>query len=392
MEIESNTASQEDDSLFIIDSKNTPSNQTNSDSSICSHRFIESTGLLGLQSTVNFELLPFNVGDVFKIVSPTTINIGTYIVNSMEGSKIELDRQSDPAPTTGVVTTYLWNDNDPLTSPSPISKTYTFTHNYTKIIFNRTLTLSRETVFSESYDVGDLIEITDCSINKGKYEILNVNNVAGNTYLDLTRLDDPSVITGIGTDFEYTLNPSINPFISYTNDGFTNIKNLVAEDKFANLRYSIRRNIDKYWKKYLSTCNLYRRTQPINNTWYKNNKYFTATYGGLTLTESDPITTGFYAPNLTPVLYNDVVFANVEFADFIQLQNDIRTTRGYITTYDNNGLEIKIYPVNMKYENLSKELTIKGEEKFTSTFTPTIETVAITNILSGSASSGGNIL
>jgi len=124
----------------------------------------------------------------------------------------------------------------------------------------------------------------------------------------------------------------------------------------------------------------------------KNNKYFTATYGGLTLTESDPITTGFYAPNLTPVLYNDVVFANVEFADFIQLQNDIRTTRGYITTYDNNGLEIKIYPVNMKYENLSKELTIKGEEKFTSTFTPTIETVAITDISSGSASSGGNIL
>jgi len=392
LEIESNTASQEDDSLFIIDSKNTPSNQTNSDSSICSHRFIESTGLLGLQSTINFELLPFNVGDVFKIKSPTTINIGTYIVNSMEGSKIELNRQSDPAPTVDVPTTYLWNDNDPFTSPSPISKTYTFTHNYTKIIVERTLRLSKTTVFSEDYDVGDLIEITTCPINKGKYEILNVNNVAGNTYLDLTRLDDPSVITGIGTDFEYTLNPLVNPFISYTNGGFTNIKNLVAEDKFANLRYSIRRNIDKYWKKYLSTCNLYKRTQPINNTWYKNNKYFTATYGGLTLTESDPISTGFYAPNLTPVLYNDVVFANVEFADFIQLQNDIRTTRGYITTYDNNGLEIKIYPVNMKYENLSKELTIKGEEKFTSTFAPTIETVAITDILSGSASSGGNIL
>ena len=397
LEIESNTASQEDDSLFIIDSKNTPSNQTNSDSSICSHRFIESTGLLGLQSTLNFELLPFNVGDVFKIKSPTTINIGTYIVKSMEGSKIELDRQSDTAPTIDVSTTYLWNDNDPFTSPSPISKTYTFTHNYTKIIFNRTLRLSKTTVFSENYDVGDLIEITTCLINKGKYEILNVNNVAGNTYLDLTRLDDTSVITGIGTDFEYTLNPLVNPFISYTTDGFTNIKNLVAEDKFANLRYSIRRNIDKYWKKYLSTCNLYKRTQPINNTWYKNNKYFTATYDNgidepLTLTESDPITTSFSAPILSPFMYNDVVFSNVEFSDFIQLQNDIRTTRGYIKTYDNNRLPILLYPVNMKYENLSKELTIKAEEKFTSTFLPTIETLPITNVLSKQASTGGNIL
>lgn len=392
LEIESNTASQEDDSLFIIDSKDTPLNQTGSVSISCGHRYIESTGLLGLQSTINFENLPFNVGDIFKIVSPTTINIGTYIVDSMDGSKIELDRQSDPTPTTGVVTTFVWDDDNVFSDPVP-PITYTFTHNYTKTLNNGTLRLSRATTFSETYQVGDFIEITTCPINKGKYEILNVNNFSGNAYLDLTRLDDPSVIEGVGTDFQYTLNPLINPFISYTNGGFTNIKNLVAEDKFANLRYSIRRNIDKYWKKYLSTCNLYKRTQPINNTWYKNNKYFTATYNGLTLTESDPILSGFIdsKPNLTPVLYNDVVFANVEFADFIQLQNDIRTTRGYITTYDNNGLEIKIYPVNMKYENLSKELTIKGEEKFESTFAPTIETVAITNILSGSASSGGNI-
>jgi hypothetical protein len=91
-------------------------------------------------------------------------------------------------------------------------------------------------------------------------------------------------------------------------------------------------------------------------------------------------------------MYNDVVFANVEFSEYIQLQEDIRTTRGYIKTYDNNGLPILLYPVSMKYENLNKELTIKGEEKFTSTFVPTIETVAITDISSKEASSGGTIL
>jgi hypothetical protein len=224
------------------------------------------------------------------------------------------------------------------------------------------------------------------------YEITDVNNVSGNVYLDLNRISDATSTAGVSTSFEYQLNPTVNPFTSYTNGGFTDIKKLIAEDKFANMRYSVRRNIEKYWKKYISTCNLYSRTKPVNNTWYKNNKYFTATYAGLTLTESDPIATAFYAPTLSPIMYNDVVFANVEFSEYIQLQEDIRTTRGYIKTYDNNGLPILLYPVSMKYENLNKELTIKGEEKFTSTFVPTIETVAITDISSKEASSGGTIL
>jgi hypothetical protein len=109
---------------------------------------------------------------------------------------------------------------------------------------------------------------------------------------------------------------------------------------------------------------LYHKTKGLSSTWYKNNKDFTATYAGLTLKESDPIITEFSAPNLTPFMYNDVVFANVEFTDFIALQDSLRSTRGYIKTYDNNGLEIKLYPMTMKYENLSKELTIKGEQKY----------------------------
>jgi hypothetical protein len=69
-------------------------------------------------------------------------------------------------------------------------------------------------------------------------------------------------------------------------------------------------------------------------------------------------------PLLTPFIYNEVIFANVEFSDYIELQNNLRTTRGYIKTYDNNGLEIKLYPMSMKYENLSKELTITAEQKY----------------------------
>jgi hypothetical protein len=63
-------------------------------------------------------------------------------------------------------------------------------------------------------------------------------------------------------------------------------------------------------------------------------------------------------------MYDNIIFANVEFTDFIALQSAVRSDRGYIRTIDNNNRVIKIYPVTMKYEILSKELTIKAEEKY----------------------------
>ena len=301
LEISLDTSSQNDDTLFIIDTLDTPSSVTYSEKATLLHSYNSTNDILTLSSSggINFVALGIEVGGFFDIISPTIHNIGLYVVDSCSNKVLEL-------------ATYGYT---PSGHPDPFL-----------------------------------------------------------------------------TYFTYSLDPYIIPYTNYTDSGFTNMSNLIASDKYSNLRYSVRRNIEKYWKKYLSTCNLYNRTKPVNNTWYKNNKDFTATYAGLTLIESSPITTGFYAPNLTPFMYNDVVFANVEFSDFIALQNSLRTTRGYIKTYDNNGLEILLYPMSMKYENLSKELTIKAEEKFKSTFLPTIETVAITDISATSATSGGNIL
>jgi hypothetical protein len=303
LEIQPDTSSQNDDTLFVIDTLNTPSSVTYSEKATLLHSYSSTTSTLTLSSSggINFVALGIEVGSFFEIIPPTIHNATTYIVDSCSNNSLEL-------------------------------KTYG----------------------------GTPSGYTDAFL----------------------------------TYFTYTLDEYIIPYTNYTNSGFTNIQNLIASDKFSNLRYSTRRNIEKYWKKYLATCNLYHRSQGLSSTWYKNNKDFTATYDGLTLVESAPIETGFInsTPNLTPFIYNDVVFANVEFSDFIALQNSLRTTRGYIKTYDNNGLPILLYPMTMKYENLSKELTIKAEEKFTPTFPPAIETVAITNISATSATSGGNVL
>jgi uncharacterized protein (TIGR02145 family) len=197
------------------------------------------------------------------------------------------------------------------------------------------------------------------------------------------------------TFFNYTLIKSEIPYTNYTDNGFTNTTNLIASDKYSNLRYSIRRNIDKYWKKYLATCNLYHKTQGLSNTWYKNNTDFSSTYDSLTLTEKEVIDTYAIDPILTPFMYNDVIFSNVEFSDFIALQIAIRTDRGYIKTKDNNGNTLKLYPTIMKYDNLSKELNVKGEEKYTATalvqIAPILTTKSASNITGLNAMSGGYI-
>jgi len=287
---------------------------------------------------------------------------------------------------------------DTYTTPTDItiSQKYNLLHTYD----STTLLLS----LSNNGSINFLIT----GINQGtSFEITSTHNANSYVVYDVTstiiRLSKISGTTptsstgGIPEDtyFNYILIKSEIPYTNYTNSGFTNISNLIASDKYSNLRYSIRRNIDNYWKKYLATCNLYHKTQGLSTTWYKNNTDFSSTYSGLTLTEKEVIDTYAVNPILTPFLYNDVIFSNVEFSDFIALQDNIRTNRGYIKTKDNSGNDLKLYPTVMKYDNLSKELNIKGEEKYTPTtitsITPILTTKVVSEITGDSATSGGYI-
>ena len=305
LEVQPDTSSQNDDTLFVIDTVNTASDVTYSEKISLLHSYNSTDAILTLTNTgeLNFLVIGITIGSSFQIVSPTAYNIGTYIVVLSTSKILELKL---------------------LTSGTPVGQI--------------------------------------------------------NPFL---------------TYFNYTLKVSTIPYTNYTNSGFTNITNLIGSDKYSNLRYSTRRNIEKYWKKYLATCNLYHKTQGLLTTWYKNNADFSSTYSGLTLTEREVIDTYAVNPILTPFIYNDVIFSNVEFSDFITLQDNIRTNRGYIKTKDNNGNDLKLYPTTMKYDNLSKELNIKGEEKYTPTtlvqIAPIITTKSISNISGSTATSGGYI-
>lgn len=210
-------------------------------------------------------------------------------------------------------------------------------------------------------EVGSYFYIKTVDINAGTYRVESVTN---NT-LELSRV--LGIVTGAGngnrlTKYTYTLSSAFVPFTNYTNQGFTETENLNSADNYSNRRYSIKRNIHNYYKSYLATCNLYWKEKAIKNTWYKNNGDYTAKYNGVKLTEkADFIPDN---PILSPVLYDDIVFKNIHFPEFIILSNLIRSQRGFIRTIDNNDQVIKVYPIDVEYSLLEKELRIKAEEKF----------------------------
>lgn len=210
--------------------------------------------------------------------------------------------------------------------------------------------------------IGSVFEILPVDNNTGIYTVALVEPNS----IKLTKTSYGSIGSandGIrATNYKYEITQSVTPFTIRTNEGFTALSELKAADKYANLRYSVKRNILNYYNSYLATCNLYRKEIAIVNSFYKNNGKCSTTYLNDTVIEdksfkpSDPI--------LSPFIYNDIVFANVEFEDFISLQSNIRINRGYIRTIDNNNNVIKFYPMEMSYENLSKQLTVKGEDKY----------------------------
>jgi hypothetical protein len=231
---------------------------------------------------------------------------------------------------------------------------------------------------------GSVVTISAPDKNAGNYAVQPnaksagslVDDIVASSSLLLMRLSSGSIGTNNNgernTKYTYTLDDALVPFTNYTSQGFSSIANLNASNNYSNLRYSIRRNIHNYYQPYLATCNLYHKDATIKNAWYKNNGECITAYNDITLKENEEFVP--LNPILSPFMYDNIVFANVEFTDFIALQSAVRSDRGYIRTIDNNDRVIKIYPVTMKYEILSKELTIKAEEKYEPN-TMTISTV-----------------
>lgn len=220
--------------------------------------------------------------------------------------------------------------------------------------------------------VGSSFVIQNVDLNAGNYTVYSVTSNS----IELTKISGTVTSLGNGnrlTKYTYTLDQYSIPFTNYTNEGFSETSGLNAPDSYSNRRYSIMSNIYNYYNSYLATSNLYWKSNPLKNTWYKNNGDYTAKYNGVKLTEKADFTPS--NPILSPILYNEIILANIEFTDFITLQSNIRSQRGFIRSIDNNRQVIKVYPTEIEYSLLEKELRIKGEEKYE----PTSMTISTAN-------------
>lgn len=199
--------------------------------------------------------------------------------------------------------------------------------------------------------------------NAGDYNVDSIDP----SQISLTRISSGAIGNsndGVrSTKYQYTIDNAYIPYTNRTIQGFDSVPfNLNAGDKYSNLRYSVARNIRNYWNSYLATCNMFWKDVTIKNTWYKNNGECTTSIGGVIVKEKDDILPS--NPIVTPFLYTDVVFKHVDFLDFVNLQNAIRTQRGFIRFIDNNRKVVKLYPTEVEYSLLEQKLSIKGEEKF----------------------------
>jgi len=202
--------------------------------------------------------------------------------------------------------------------------------------------------------------IEEPNINAGTYTVQSVLQtelvlVGG---VGLNPINDGLKITR----YTYEIKKETIPLTNRTDEAFTAISNLISPDKYSNLRYSIKRNILNYWNSTLATANLFWKENPLRSTYYKNNGKCSTTYAGLTVVENEPFVPT--DPILSPYIYNDLTFANVDFDDYIILRDRIKKDRGYIRAINKNMRVIKVYPQKVTYVNAEKKLVISGEEKF----------------------------
>ena len=204
--------------------------------------------------------------------------------------------------------------------------------------------------------IGDTFNIIS-GANVGQHIVTNVTN----QILELQRVSPgTSDVQGeYVTLFSCVLN-DVN-FTNWTGEDFTVIDNINNGFNYANLKFSAKRNILRYWNEYLATANIYHLLEQLKNTFYKNNPDAITVYLGDTVREGDDfIPTGAI---ITPVIYKDVIFI-CEYEDFVALENSIRTERGYIRFIDNNEIVKKGFIKEMSYSNLEKRLICQIEEKY----------------------------
>ena len=207
-------------------------------------------------------------------------------------------------------------------------------------------------------EVGSSFNILGDDANAGNYEVME----ASDRYILINNGSGTSGNNGDrDTYFEYTISKESVPYVTWSDEGFSYIDDGIDISGFANLRYTVKRNIVRFYNQYLATCNLFSK-KTIKNTEYTNNGDLELIYEGVQTIEDESFTPD--NPILSPFMHEVIVIT--DFNSFIELRDKCKTDRGYIRVVDSLDHVLKIYPKELSFKNTSEygELKIIGEEKY----------------------------
>lgn len=153
-------------------------------------------------------------------------------------------------------------------------------------------------------------------------------------------------------------------FTNRTNEGFSIVEGINNPSAYSNLNFSLKRILNK-WSSILGNSSQYLPNKELKVTEIKvNNKLVTKLANeNESVVDFAPILTNDVIPNkfLTGAVYYYKVFAN--FTDMLQLAQDVRNLRGYVTVLTNENEELQGYVNKMEYKIFEQELMLTLFEK-----------------------------
>lgn len=159
--------------------------------------------------------------------------------------------------------------------------------------------------------------------------------------------------------FDYILQGVL--YTNRTNEGFTNIEGVANPDNYSNLKYSLKRILNK-WRKVINTAGQYLIGKEANVTEIKiNNELVTR----MAVESADVVD---FAPiEITEDrILNGRVYEIKVFCDFdkaTELFTETRDLKGYVRAVRNNNNVIRGFIKNARYTWRSQELMLTLEEK-----------------------------
>lgn len=216
------------------------------------------------------------------------------------------------------------------------------------------------------FSVGDSFTILNTS-NAGTYTVVEIEiNL-------LTLSGSPSNNSGglpILTEVEYFYTNVA--YTNRTNEGFDLIENVLNPDKFSNLLYTIKRNMN-HWLSYLKTASKYKPNGTLRNRYFRNNGELETQYTGetsVTIEDEDILNTNLTDALLEPNMYETtliVPYSNmIDTFNLVNNINEDESIGGFIRVVNNNNRVLKLYPTKMEYNPATETMQLTGEQRYES--------------------------